>query len=376
MVVNNKLVAVFDKIPSVTTHYVYQYDYGAVLYVTGIKNLPGSLEVQFTKDPRRGKAIIRVGTTSDDVLSVDIPNALLENNGITRDYYVYALFYVEDPSAKTGKTLYTVRIPVNTRQNPHTDKPTDEGAFATAVKNISELATKTDAAKSEAEAWAHGGVEAYPQCDEDNAKHWSEVAKTYNDEAKKNADRSEKAADRSDNSASSAAESVKTMDYNVGLARDAASDATSAASAANSAKKAAADSAEASAKSEANASRYADQAKESADNTKKYVDDHYREFDINTDDNGINAVSKDINGNVVTTKQILGYDWLREKIEALNHPVEILEFNTHYEFPNIGEHNKFYLDKSTGDMFVFGVNGNVYTSVGVANDDIVFGGGA
>ena len=63
-------------------------------------------------------------------------------------------------------------------------------------------------------------------------------------------------------------------------------------------------------------------------------------------------------------------------IEDLNHPLEMLEFETHFDFPNVGQKNKLYLDKSTGDIFLYGVSGNAYTSVGVANDDVVYGGGA
>ena len=372
----NKLVATFDRTRSVTTHYVYQYDYGAVLYINGVKNLPDSVEVQFTYNPVRGRAIVRVGTTSDGVLSVDIPNPFLENNGITINYYVFALFYVEDANAKYGKTLYTVRIPVRTRQNPHTDKPVDEGAFAQAVKNVGDLAKQAEAYKKQAEAWAHGDVADYPECDGDNAKYWSEASKAYNDSAKTYSEASEASATRSDKSAEQSSASASTAGYNADTARQAASDAADSAASAKKSKTAAADSADASAKSEANASRYADQAKESADFAKKYVDSHYREFDIGTDDAGINALLKDINGNIVTSKQVLGYDRLREMIESLNHPLEMLEFATHFDFPNVGEKDKLYLDQSTGDLFLFGIVGQTYTSVGVANDDVVYGGGA
>lgn len=50
---------------------------------------------------------------------------------------------------------------------------------------------------------------------------------------------------------------------------------------------------------------------------------------------------------------------------------------TKYAFPNIGETNKIYIDVSTGDLFMYGINGTgLYTSIGVANTDVIDGGGA
>lgn len=51
-------------------------------------------------------------------------------------------------------------------------------------------------------------------------------------------------------------------------------------------------------------------------------------------------------------------------------------YPTYYEFPNVGEHNYFYIDQSNGDVFLWGVVGAHYTSVGVANKDTIYGGDA
>ena len=45
-----------------------------------------------------------------------------------------------------------------------------------------------------------------------------------------------------------------------------------------------------------------------------------------------------------------------------------------YEFPNIGESGYFYIDKSNGDVFLWGTDGSYYTSIGVANKDTIYGG--
>lgn len=56
----------------------------------------------------------------------------------------------------------------------------------------------------------------------------------------------------------------------------------------------------------------------------------------------------------------------------------LVPYNSFLEFPNIPpetERDKVFLDKSTGDMYVFAVDGKfVYTPFGIANNDIIYGG--
>ena len=49
-------------------------------------------------------------------------------------------------------------------------------------------------------------------------------------------------------------------------------------------------------------------------------------------------------------------------------------YPTIYDFPVVGEDNYFYIDQSTGDVFLWGIVGDYFTSVGVANDDEINGG--
>ena len=49
-------------------------------------------------------------------------------------------------------------------------------------------------------------------------------------------------------------------------------------------------------------------------------------------------------------------------------------YNSHYEFPNVGEKNYFYVDSSNGDIYLWGVDGLYYTSVGIRNNDVIYGG--
>ena len=52
-------------------------------------------------------------------------------------------------------------------------------------------------------------------------------------------------------------------------------------------------------------------------------------------------------------------------------------YKTKYDFPNVGDTDHFFIDDSTGDMYLYGVNGNgTYTSVGTASGDTLYGGSA
>ena len=56
----------------------------------------------------------------------------------------------------------------------------------------------------------------------------------------------------------------------------------------------------------------------------------------------------------------------------------LVQYPTYWEFPNIppeDEKDMIFLDKSTGDMFVFGLNNSLtYTSIGISNQDAIIGG--
>ena len=49
----------------------------------------------------------------------------------------------------------------------------------------------------------------------------------------------------------------------------------------------------------------------------------------------------------------------------------LVSYPSYWEFPNIPsetERNMIFLDSSTGDMFIFGLNNNLtYTSIGISN---------
>lgn len=87
-----------------------------------IKNLPVSVEVQFSLTQKHGNTITRIGNVIDDVLEVIIPNKFLNNDEKAYDYYIYAFIYLTDETS--GNTKYEIIVPVTSRPKP--EKPTEE----------------------------------------------------------------------------------------------------------------------------------------------------------------------------------------------------------------------------------------------------------
>lgn len=209
-------------------HGLIQYNYGQVLRIHGL-DLPPAVEIQFSYREKGGVTENRIGTTKDGVTEVQIPDAMLKNNGTTQDYAIWVFIYVTDETS--GNTVYRIKLYVDSRpapgevgedpdeshildeavnavnaaaeraetaesnaeqyaadakkasseasesaENAKSDREAVEklkSEFDTAAESV--LRTATDA-RNEAESWAHGHV-GYPDRDKDNAMYYSEAAK-------------------------------------------------------------------------------------------------------------------------------------------------------------------------------------------------------
>ncbi len=116
----------------------WQYDYGQILRIEGL-NLPTAVEIHFSLTETGGEAVTRVGMTKDGVTDVVIPDSFLENNGITRDYQIYAFVYLRDDTS--GQTEYKIPISVTSRPKPEAfDRPEDGEIFKEAIQAVRESA--------------------------------------------------------------------------------------------------------------------------------------------------------------------------------------------------------------------------------------------
>lgn len=136
-----------------STLWVWQYDYGRVLRITG-PELPPAVEVQFSLDEKSGETLSRVGTTVDGVTEVKIPDELLKHSA-TSNYRIYAYIYLTDETS--GNTKYEITIPVRVRSRPTSpaeDPETDPDLFRETVVAVNASAERAKMAEQNAKASA------------------------------------------------------------------------------------------------------------------------------------------------------------------------------------------------------------------------------
>lgn len=149
---------------------LWQYDYGQVLRIQGL-HLPSAVEVHFSLQETGGTSVSRVGVTKDGVTDVVIPDSMLENDGATSDYDIFAFIYLTDDTS--GQTEYKIKLHVKSRPKPEVPGGgEDPDIFHDAVQRVKESADKAAESERQAEGWAHGR-EDLPERAQDNARYYA-----------------------------------------------------------------------------------------------------------------------------------------------------------------------------------------------------------
>lgn len=139
---SNIVIAKFENGESVLTDPIWQWNYGQVLRIQGLR-LPRAVEVHFAMG---NTSKTRIGTTVDGVTDVVIPDSLLEQSGRLRAY-VY-LHTGEDD----GETEYDITVPVKARAEPEEYDPGEEmTALAEAIALLQDDLEQTGADRAAAE---------------------------------------------------------------------------------------------------------------------------------------------------------------------------------------------------------------------------------
>lgn len=100
-------------------------DYGQVLQIEGITLPEGNVEVHFSLTEHNGEAPISIGTVKDNVITVDIPDFILQKKDVYTDsYQAYAWIYVTD--GESGRTIRKIVFTIDTRAEPSTNVPEDQ----------------------------------------------------------------------------------------------------------------------------------------------------------------------------------------------------------------------------------------------------------
>lgn len=108
--------AVFGALRSTVTKPLYKIDSGVILQIAGITDLPEYFYADFANS-EKGTATRMLGHDGD----VTIPDALLQT-GLP----IFCWIYAENET--TGRTVYSVKIPVKQRSNVEDAQPTPEQA--------------------------------------------------------------------------------------------------------------------------------------------------------------------------------------------------------------------------------------------------------
>ena len=133
---------------------LWQYDYGQVLRIAG-KEFPKVTEVQFSLKQSGGHTLDRIGTSNNGLLTVQIPNELLQNKGATSDYTIYAFVYLSGDGF--GNTKYMIQLPVESRPeptDPSEDPSIDPSIFKDAVNAVNASADRAENAANSAKKYA------------------------------------------------------------------------------------------------------------------------------------------------------------------------------------------------------------------------------
>ena len=82
---NRYVNAIFAGDSKAKAESAWQYDYGLYLRIQGL-SLPAAVEVHFALQQTGGEAEPRIGLTQDGVTDVLIPESMLKNSDVTKDY--------------------------------------------------------------------------------------------------------------------------------------------------------------------------------------------------------------------------------------------------------------------------------------------------
>lgn len=177
--------AVFGALRSTVTKPLYKIDSGVILQVAGITDLPEYFNADFANS-EKGTATRMLGHDGE----VTIPDALLQT-GLPIFCWIYVV------NETTGRTVYSVKIPVKQRSNVEDPQPTPERAdiITQAINALNSAGDSAQQSASEAQTYA------------ERAETASESAEASQESATQSATASQQSAESASQSATDAGES-------------------------------------------------------------------------------------------------------------------------------------------------------------------------
>lgn len=177
--------AVFGALRSTVTKPLYKIDSGVILQIAGITDLPEYFNVDFSNS-EKGTATRMLGHDGEAI----IPDALLKT-GLPIFCWIYVI------NETTGRTVYSVKIPVKQRSNVEDPQPTPEQSdiITQAINALNSAGDSASQSASEAQTYA------------ERAETASESAEASQESATQSATASQQSAESASQSAQQAATS-------------------------------------------------------------------------------------------------------------------------------------------------------------------------
>lgn len=174
--------AVFGALRSTVTKPLYKIDSGVILQIAGITDIPEYFNADFANS-EKGTATRMLGHDGE----VTIPDALLKT-GLPIFCWVYVV------NETTGRTVYSVKIPVKQRSNVEDAQPTPEQAdiITQAINALNSAGDSAQQSASEAQTYA------------ERAETASESAEASQESATQSATASQQSAESASQSATEA----------------------------------------------------------------------------------------------------------------------------------------------------------------------------
>ena len=100
-------------------------DYGQTLQIKGITLPDGNVEVHFSLTEYDGEAPVSIGTVKDNVITVAIPDFILQKENVTQSSYcAWAWIYVTD--GESGQKIRKIEFTIDSRPKATTNVPEDQ----------------------------------------------------------------------------------------------------------------------------------------------------------------------------------------------------------------------------------------------------------
>ena len=154
-----------------------QWSHGHILQVEGLSLPDGNIEVHFSLTKNRGNATVHIGSVTNNVITVGIPDYILaKEETYNSSYDAWAWIYLTDENS--GRTIRKIPFTVEARAKPTTDVPeAQQDQFLQEVRQVmAETKEVANSVRTDADNGKFNGKDGEKGTKGDNGKSAYEIA--------------------------------------------------------------------------------------------------------------------------------------------------------------------------------------------------------